>query len=82
MDIDAGLQLQKLVGIARIERKIGYRAIVDNCAELGAGGIDQGGFRGHVNDFLSSAQLHGHVQGDDLVDVERDAFADILLKSR
>ena len=29
----------------------------------------------------AAAQLHRHVQRDDLIDVERDALANILLKS-
>jgi len=33
------------------------------------------------DDFLRRAYLHGHVEGDDLVDVEIHPAADVLLKA-
>ena len=57
----AGLQLQKLVGIARVERQTrNLPASLDDRAELGAGGIDQRRFRGDIDNFLRLADLHHH----------------------
>jgi hypothetical protein len=74
------LQLQKLVGIASVQGQFIHGAVVDHSPELGAGGIDQRSLRRHVDHFLRCAQLHGHVQRDYLVDIERNALANVLLE--
>ena len=79
---DAGLQLQKLVGIARVERQIRDFPRVHDCAELGARGIDQRRFRRDIDYFLLLADLHHHIERDDLVEIDGHAMAKILLKPR
>ena len=39
-------------------------------------------FGGDINNFLGGAQLHGHIQRQHLIDVERNRVAHILLKTR
>ena len=78
--LDAGLQRQQLIGVAGIQRQLKYCALIDDRTHLRAGGFDQGRFRGDFDDFLRLADLHGHVEREDLVDFDRDVFAYVLLE--
>ena len=52
------------------------RAIVHDGAQLRAGGIDQRRLGSDIDHFLGLAQLHDHVQRQDLIHVEGDVVAE------
>jgi hypothetical protein len=53
----AGLELQELVGVPRIERKLTDRSVVDDCTQLGARRIYKRGFRSDFHHFLGLPDL-------------------------
>src|ERR1039458_3912415 len=79
--LHSGLQLQELIAVAGVEREFVHRPIIDDSTQLSAAGVDQRGLGCDVNDFLSASELHGHIESDDLVDVEGAALANALLKN-
>ena len=63
----ARLQLQKLIGIACVQRKRSDGALIDDRSQLRGCGIDDRRFGTHVHHFLLLAKLHGLVQRHHLV---------------
>ena len=74
--------MQQLVGITRIERKLGDSAVVNHSSKLCAGGIHERSFRGNFYSFLCSSHLEGRIQRDHAVDLNRDALLHILFEAR
>src|SRR6185369_16545055 len=78
---DAGLDLQKLIGVASTERQTGDGLGVDRGTKLRAGGIYQRRLAGDVYDLVRAAELHGDFKVQDLVQFQAHALAHIFLKA-
>ena len=58
-----------------------HAAVIHHRPQLCAGRIHQWRFGGHFHCFLRLAELHGSVEIDDLIDIQRHIFADDLLEA-
>ena len=50
--LHARLQLQELIGVARVQRQLIYRAVVDDGSQLRAGRVNLGSLRRNFHNFL------------------------------
>ena len=81
LGLHAGLQLQELVSVARVQGQLIHRAVIDDGAQLGAGSVNLRSFGGDFDDFLSRTDLQYRVERDHLVDIDQHAGLDILLET-
>ncbi len=62
-------------------RQLVHRAIIDDGAELSAGGVDLRSFGRNFHDFLRRTDLQNRVERDYLIDIHKHAGLHILLET-
>ena len=76
--LDAGLELQQLVGVARVQRQVHHGAGIHHGAQLRAGGFDQGGLRLGGDALGDFADLQGRIHDHHMAQSDLGALDELF----